>query len=302
MKLPPMNALRAFEAVSRHLSVSKAAEELCVSQGAVSQQVRNLEDHLGRELFIRTKNTFTLSEEGEAYAAVVQQSLKDISLASAEVTKTSSRRILTISAASVFSVKWLIPKLERFYNLFPEVTVALAESYELATFRNDGIDGAIRWADAHSDGLDSVLLIRIQMYAVASPAYIAKHGKLDDLSNPGHHTLIEFHYPSKELRSQHILWGNLIAGDIADLQSQLIILPDNNQALFAALNGQGIALLANYFVDDEIEAGNLEYVNDKPVPSIYDWYFVAPVDGSSNRARDDFRDWLLEETKKYREE
>jgi LysR family glycine cleavage system transcriptional activator len=80
MKLPPMNALRAFEAVSRLGSVSKAADELCVSQGAVSQQLRNLEDHLGREMFIRTPKSFKLSEDGEEFAEVVQRSLEDISL------------------------------------------------------------------------------------------------------------------------------------------------------------------------------------------------------------------------------
>ena len=106
MKLPPMNALRAFEAVSRHLSVSKAAEELCVSQGAVSQQIRNLEDHLGREMFIRTPQSFSLSEEGEAFAVVVQKALAEISVAAGEVTRTKSRRTLTISMSPNFAVKW----------------------------------------------------------------------------------------------------------------------------------------------------------------------------------------------------
>ncbi len=90
MKLPPMNALRAFEAVSRHGSVSKAAEELCVSQGAVSQQLRNLEDSLGRELFIRAPNSFTLSEDGGVFAAVVQQALKDIASAAEDISGTDT--------------------------------------------------------------------------------------------------------------------------------------------------------------------------------------------------------------------
>ena len=125
MKLPPMNALRAFEAVSRLGSVSQAAEELCVSQGAVSQQLRNLEDHLDRELFIRTPNSFKLSEEGESFASVVQQSLGDIAFAARKVARTKTRRRLTISASPTFAQKWLMPNLEGFYESFPDVPIII---------------------------------------------------------------------------------------------------------------------------------------------------------------------------------
>jgi len=108
MKLPPMNALRAFEAVSRLGSVSKAADELCVSQGAVSQQLRNLEDHLGQEMFIRTPNSFTLSEDGEDFAEVVQQSLGEIALAAGKVKREKTQGTLTISTGAVLGDKWLI--------------------------------------------------------------------------------------------------------------------------------------------------------------------------------------------------
>jgi len=128
MKLPPMNALRAFEAVSRHGSVSKAAEELCVSQGAVSQQLRNLEDYLGRELFIRAPNSFTLSQDGGVFATVVQQALKDIASAAGEFSGTDSQRKITISMSKGFAVKWVMPNLGKFYDSFPDVTVAIDES------------------------------------------------------------------------------------------------------------------------------------------------------------------------------
>jgi len=198
MKLPPMNALRAFEAASRHLSVSKAAEELCVSQGAVSQQLRNLEDHLGRELFIRSPNSFTLSEDGETFAAVVQQSLQEIAHAAGEIAGEKAQRTLTISMSPNLAVKWLMPKLGGFYQAHPDVSVVLHESIGLVTFKNDGVDAAIRYSDGHFDGLDSVLLIRMRLFAVASPTYIAENGKLESLAKPGKHRLIEHHYASKE--------------------------------------------------------------------------------------------------------
>ena len=302
MKLPPMNALRAFEAVSRHLSVSKAAEELCVSQGAVSQQLRNLEDHLGRELFVRTPNSFTLSEEGEAFAAVVQQSLKDIAVAAGDVARTNIQRRLTISVSRGFAVKWLMPNLADFYRAYPDVTVVLDESQKLVTFKNDGVDGAIRFSDGKFNDLNNVLLFRSQLYAMASPAYISKHGKLESLAKPGDHRLIDYQYKSKEIRAQHIHWEDVISKKRINSEIQPDVFPDEHQAFNAALQGRGIALVPNYLMEEEIETGKIEYVNPVPIPSLFSYYFVSPTDARPNNALIAFRDWLVDSLEKYRVE
>ena len=302
MKLPPMNALRAFEAASRHLSVSKAAEELCVSQGAVSQQLRNLEDHLGRELFIRSPNSFTLSEDGETFAAVVQQSLQDIAHAAGEVAGEKAQRTLTISMSPNLAMKWLMPKLGDFYQTHPDVSVALHESIGLVTFKNDGVDAAIRYGDGHFDGLHCILLIRMRLFAIASPAYIAENGKLESLVNPGKHRLIEHHYASKEVRSQHTHWEDVVDGKLVDPRVEHLIYPDEYQALNAAIQGQGIALIAANMVEEEIETGVVEFANEQSVPTRFNYYFVSPTDARPNSALDAFRDWLLEQSKKYRDE
>jgi len=300
MKLPPMNALRAFEAVSRHLSVSNAAEELCVSQGAVSQQLRNLEDHLGRELFVRTPNSFTLSEEGEAFAAVVQQSLKEIAVAAGDVARTKLQRRLTISVSQGFAVKWLMPNLADFYQAFPDVTVVLDESVKLVTFKNDGVDGAIRFSDGEFNDLDSVLLFRSQLYAMASPVYISTHGKLESLAQPGQHRLIDYQYKSKEIRAQHIHWEDVISKKRINSEIQPDVFPDEHQAFNAALQGRGIALVANYLMEEEIEAGKIDYANPAPIPSRFSYYFVSPTDARPNNALIAFRNWLVDSLKKYR--
>ncbi len=302
MKLPPMNALRTFEAVSRHLSVSKAAEELCVSQGAVSQQLRNLEDHLGRELFVRTPNSFTLSEEGEAFAVVVQQSLKEIAVAAGDVARTKIQRRLTISVSQGFAVKWLMPNLADFYQTFPDVTVVIDESVKLVTFKNDGVDGAIRFSNGEFNDLDSVLLFRSQLYAMASPAYIAEYGKLESLAEPGDHRLIDYQYKSKEIRDQHIHWEDVVSGNQIDSEIQPDVFPDEHQALNAALQGRGIALVANYLMEEEIDAGKIAYANPVPIPSLFSYYFVSPVDARPNNALIAFRDWLVDSLEKYRVE
>lgn len=302
MKLPPMNALRAFEAVSRLGSVSKAAEELCVSQGAVSQQLRNLEDHLGREMFIRTPNSFTLSEEGEAFSVVVQQSLGEIALAARGVARSKIQHTLAISASKGFSVKWLMPNLVVFYESFPDVTVTLDESVKLVTFKNDGIDGAIRSGDGEDgfDGLDSTLLFRPQSFAMASPSYIAEHGKLESLAEPGTHRLIDYLYKSKKIRAQHIHWEDVVSGNLIGPEVQQVTFPDEHQAFNAALQGRGIALVGNYLMEEEIATGKIEYASPEPIQARFSYYFVSPTDARPNNALIGFRDWLVDSLKKYR--
>jgi LysR family glycine cleavage system transcriptional activator len=300
MKLPPMNALRAFEAVSRLGSVSKAAEELCVSQGAVSQQLRNLEDHLDRELFIRTPNAFKLSEEGETFASVVQRSLGEIALAARKVARTKSRHGLTISASPIFARNWLIPNLKGFYELFPDVPVVIDKDLTMVTFKNDGIDAAIRFTEGEDgfDGLDSVLLFHVQVFAVASPAYIAEHGKLESLAEPGTHRLIDGTYNVKT-GGVFTKWQDVVSGSQIDSTVQHETFPDNDQILNAAVLGRGIALLPFQHVLEEIASGNLEYANPEPISSPMNCYFVSPADARPNGDLIAFRDWLLDNLKKY---
>jgi LysR family glycine cleavage system transcriptional activator len=300
MKLPPMNALRAFEAASRHLSVSKAAEELCVSQGAVSQQLRNLEDHFGRELFIRAPNSFTLSEEGEAFAVVVQQALGEIALAATEVTSEKSQHTLNISMPPNLAIKWLMPRLGGFYQTHPEILITLDQSVKLVTFKNDGIDAGIRNGEGEFDGLHSSLLIEVQLRAVASPDYIAKNGRLDSLSTPGKHRLLEHYYPDKKIRAQHTNWEDIVEGKLVNPRVDHLVFPDAYQSFNGALQGQGIALLANHMIEDEIESGQIEYICEQSIQLKHGYYFVSPQDARPNPGLDSFRDWLLEQTKKYR--
>jgi len=301
MKLPPMNALRAFEAVSRLGSVSKAAEELCVSQGAVSQQLRNLEEHLDRELFIRTPNSFKLSDEGETYASVVQRSLGEISFASQEVARTKTQRGLTISTGPYFAQEWLMPNLEKFYESYPGVPVFVDKTHKLATFKNDGIDAAIRFADSEDgfDDLDSVFLFHPQIRAVASPAYIAEHGLLKSLAEPGEHHLIDGHYSVKVQASLHTIWQDVVSGNQLDPAVQLKSFPEFDQALNAAVQGWGIALLPTTHLEKLIESEKIAYANPESVPAKFKCYFVSPADARPNDDLIAFRDWLVDSLKKF---
>jgi LysR family glycine cleavage system transcriptional activator len=301
MKLPPMNALRAFEAVSRHGSVSKAAEELCVSQSAVSQQLHNLEDFFGRELFDRSANSFTLTEEAEAFAAEVQQSLQRVAQSADDFAGAKSSPTLRISAPPALSFKWLMPKLGGFYQLHPGISVVLDESLQLVTFKNDGFDGAIRFADGEFDNLNSDLLITMKLHAVASPTYITKHGRLESIARPQGHHLIDSYYDSKNISSQHVHWRDMVDGDLAEIDHEHLVYPDGLQALTAAVHGQGIALMSMYLCEDEVESGKLELLSDQVYEYRNRYYFVSPAEARPNRALEDFRDWLLEISKQHRD-
>jgi LysR family glycine cleavage system transcriptional activator len=302
MKLPPLNALRAFEAVSRHGSVSKAADELCVSQGAVSQQLRNLEDFLGRELFDRTANSIALSPDGKAYAGVVQAALANIADATGEFSQQQQQKQLTISTWKSLAARWLMPNLGDFYRRHPDTSVALDENTQLVTFKNDGVDGAIRFGDGDFGDLNSVFLFHPAMHAVASPDYIAQHGNMESIFEPGDHHLIDHHYPSKELRAQHVHWDELVGAECLAAPGRRTTFPDEQQTFNAALLGRGISLNSNYLIEAELAAGKIEIAAPDSVPAKGAVYFVWPADARPNPALDAFRDWLVDALARYRDD
>ena len=297
-----MNALPAFEAVSRLGSVSKAADELCVSQGAVSQQLRNLEDYLGCELFVRGPNSISLSDDGESFARVVQNTLGEIAEAADSVKQSSRRHELTVSLGPGMAINWVMPNLADFYRQNPDINVVLDQSIGLVNFRNDGVDAAIRFSDGNIEDLEYVFLFRPRLCPVASPDYLDENGELESLANPAGHRLIDYRYRSRSIRSQHIHWEDVVADNRIDPEIPMLIFPDEFQSLAAALQGRGIALVPRYLMETQLQAGQIRMANDESVPSRFSYYFVWPSEARPNPARDAFRDWLLQSFGKYRED
>ena len=282
--------------------MSKAAEELCVSQGAVSQQLRNLEDHFGKELFDRSPNSFTLTDEGEAFAAVVQQSLEQIASAATDIAREKSQQTLRISATRSLIFKWLMPQLSDFYEKHPGISVTLDESLQLVTFKNDGFDGAIRFGGEPFDNLNADHLITLSVYPVASPAYIEKHGRPESIRNPEGHILIDAYNDAKAISSQHIHWRDFVDGDLEDMDIEHLIYPDDFQSFTAAIQSQGIALASKHMFEEEVKKGELEALTNEPLYEYENrYYFVSPRDARPNPALDHFRDWLVEISKPYRD-
>ena len=292
MKLPPMNSLRAFEAVSRLGSVSKAAAELCVSPGAVSQQLRNLEDFLGRELFIRTANSFTLSRQGKELAPVVQNALSQIASVTSAITDENSRHVLNISVPPYMANLWLIPKLGDFFERQPGISVVMNESTDLVSFQNDGIDAAIRFFDGNDESLDSTYLMNVKLYPYASPAYVEKHGIVESFSKPVGHTLIEY-FPTGTY-SQQIHWEDIVDGSFEESSVTHLVFPDALQCHYAAVRGQGIIMAPRHICDALVGLGELVRLGDQLFEYDNRFYFVFPRQKRVNPALYEFRDWLKE--------
>lgn len=170
-RLPPLNALRAFEVSARHLNFRAAADEIGVTQGAVAQQVRHLEDVLGLKLFERLPRGLALTHDGAAYFSDVQRALHAIADATDKLVK--RRAALTISTTPSFASKWLIPRLAQFTDAHPDYDVRVIADPQIATFRHDGVDLAIRYGKPpFGKHLATHALFPLDVYAVCSPSVL----------------------------------------------------------------------------------------------------------------------------------
>jgi len=171
-RLPPLNWLRAFEAAARHLSFTEAGEELGVTQAAVSQQVRQLEDWLGAQLFKRLPRALALTDAGIAYLPIVQEGIQRIDLGTAEIFGRAGRRPVTLRASATLAALWLAPLLARFRAEHPEVTVRVTTLYAPVDFGQDGVDIEIRYGAGTWPGVKAHRLFEEAFFPVASPAYL----------------------------------------------------------------------------------------------------------------------------------
>src|SRR6185503_496468 len=158
MTLPPLNALRVFEAAARHLSFTRAAVELSVTQAAVSHQVKALETHLGFPLFRREPRRLLLTDQGQLYGQALRDVFGRLHEATARVLAPAGRQLLTISVIPSFAARWLVPRLGRLQALAPEIDVRVAPSREPADFGADGVDVGIRFGFGRYPGLRAWLL------------------------------------------------------------------------------------------------------------------------------------------------
>ena len=263
--LPPLKALRVFEAAARHLSFTKAADELCVTQGAVSQQIKLLEQSLGVELFIRLNQQLRLTGQGRAYALEVREALRLISEATAKVRPQAEKAAVTISCLPSFAHKWLAPRLGQFLQAHPEISLRIHTSFELVDLTRDGIDCAIRNGSGGYENCFSEILITEALTPMCAPAIAARLKTPSDLTSEA------------LLRDYGTDWQDwLEPAGIGDLDFHWgAEFRDSSMAIQAAVDGRGVILGHSVLAHEDLRSGNLATPFDLRVPYDAPHWFVC---------------------------
>ena len=288
-RLPPLNALASFEAAARHLSFSKAAEELHVTHGAVSRAVRHLEDHLGVALFIRSTRSVSLTAIGATYAAEVREALDRLAAATAATMGKDAKGILAISTLDSFAGKWLMPRLFRFRRIHGDIDVRLSTSRKLADFVGDGIDIAIRYGRGQYPGLTAELLMQEDVFPVCSPTLLEGSHPLLAPADLMHHTLIhdEFHIDWP-------MWLQTVGVNGIDAHRG-VRFHASEHAVHAAVLGDGVVLGRSALVADDLAAGRLVRPFTFSLPAQLAYYVVYPPRALQRFKVKAFRDWIFSE-------
>jgi LysR family glycine cleavage system transcriptional activator len=286
--LPPLNALRAFEAAARHLNFRIAAQELNVTQGAVAQHIRGLEADLGAKLFERLPRGLALTDEGRAYVPNIRRAFDLISEATLLLRPEPAR--LTISVTPTFATKWLIPKLPEFVAHNPLVDLRILASESLSSFQSDGVDIAVRQGRApFGPGLVVDLLFPQQIVAVCSPALLPSGAKEIAPADTQHHVL---------LHDAHNLWPEFMEKALGQKMTTEVKRMRFNQtglAIDAAIAGQGIALASRFLVAADIAAGRLTQPLSAEMHGTQDFYVVVPRKQRHPEPTQAVRQWLLDQ-------
>jgi LysR family glycine cleavage system transcriptional activator len=274
-RLPPLNALRAFEAAARHLNFSRAADELSVTPGAVSQQIQNLEDYVGVSLFKRTPKGLLLTDAAQTALPALRDAFDRLAEASSLLTAAVDGRRLTLTAPPSFAAKWLVPRLKRFEEVYPSVDVWLSADMDIVDFAAGEIDLAIRYGAGRYPGLELQRLLTETVILVASPVLIADNPleRLEDLAN---HTLLHDGSPdADESCPDWAMW--LAARGVRGVDGSRG--PRFNQSslvIEAATGGRGIALAKRTLAQDDLDAGRLVAPLQIATAVDFAYYIVHP--------------------------
>lgn len=289
-RLPNLAALRAFEAAARHANFSRAAEEIHVTHGAISHQVRALEEELGVALFVRHGKRIAITPEGERFAASVRRALGEIAAATAALQADARQARLTVTALPSFAGRWLSPRLSGFIEQYPDLEVLLHSSHHMVDFIREAVDVGIRFGSGHYPGLATEKIMDDCYYPVASPRF--NGGRLPRT-------------PQQIARGSLLRcdgepwapWFRAAQLDVPEPSGGLVF-QDSSMLVRAAADGHGIALARHTIAMSDIESGALVRLSDIAVASPHAYYLVCPPAALRKPQVQAFRSWLLAEVAK----
>ena len=288
-KLPPLNALKAFEASARHVSFTKAAEELHVTHGAVSRQVSLLEDWLRTALFHRSASQLSLTDAGRSYAAEVTSLMDRLAVVTSDVMEQANPTTINVSAPPTFTMRWLIPRLSAFQRKRPGVEVRLTTSIAPVNFQENKYDLAIRGALEPLGHCDSVPFMMETIVPVCH-ADLVESGGLRTLEDLSRQTLIRY---ATEPYGWPV-WLDAV-GLAMPTSASTLHFEQMYFALQAAAEGLGVVLVPLFLVADDIVAGKLCAPFGMHGSMERNYYANTSPASTRNAVIAEFRDWLVEE-------
>lgn len=286
----PLQALRSFVEVGQCGSIKAAAEALHVTSGAVSQQVRLLEERLETTLFTRERLGLRLTEAGASLYPALLQAFAQIENAVAALEVSKQKPTLTVSTVASFAASWLVPRLGRFNQRHPEIEVRVEATSDLADMRRDRVDVALRHGLGNYPGLDAIYLMAPVLVPVASPSLLTG----DQALNQAHDCL---NYPllHDSDRADWPLWLAAHGAAIDPRSERGTAFDDDFLLIRAAEAGQGLALVPEVYAREEIAAGRLVQILNKPWPARFAYYAVIRPDAMQRPEVKAFVDWVREE-------
>jgi LysR family glycine cleavage system transcriptional activator len=295
-RLPPLNALRAFEAVARHLSITGAAEELGVTPGAVSQSVKALEEYLGRPLMSRTPRGLILSEAATAALPALREGFDRLEDGARRLTGPERGGRLTVSVAPSFAAKWLAPRLADFNSAYPDLDVQVHASMGLANFEAEGVDLAIRYGGGKWPGMEATLLLREEVTPVCA------HRIADEIGAPADLAKFTLIHDDSSLNDESCpdwaMW--LKAAGVLNIDASRG--PRFNQsslALEAAISGRGVVLAKRALAQADLDSGRLVAPFAIHTPIEFAYWIAHPPGRARSRAARRFIEWALKQAKEY---
>src|SRR5205085_4836559 len=292
--IPSLDLLQGFEAAARHLSFTKAGEELFLTQSAVSRQIKDLEEQLGVELFHRRHRALTLTEAGQQFYAATAQVLTTMRTATSRLRAQSGRKTLSLTTTNSFAALWLIPRLAGFTRTHPDVEVKITAETRVQDLERDGLDIAIRHGPASLAGPNAIRLFGERVFPVCSPKLLKKLplGEPADLKN---HCLLQYSDP--EGRHPWLNWKTwLEVAGIADLRpASTLSFSGYDQIIPAAVAGHGVALGRSPLLKDLLAANELVAPFKSTADPARAYFAIVSKTAAGRPEVAGFVEWLKEE-------
>ena len=284
--LPSISSLRALEALDRLQSASAVAEEMSLTQSAVSRQLQSLEQQLGTELIVRDKKRLALTTDAQDYAADVRQALTQIAQATFRVQTASLAGTLSLAILPAFGMRWLMPRLPDFSRLHPEITINMTTRLEEFNFATEPFDAALHFGHADWPGTQSLLLKHEQLLPVCAPSLLGS----TVISSPAD----ILNLPLLHIQTRPLAWKQWLSSqaDLSQVTLSGTMYDQFATIIQAALHGLGVALIPDYLIEQDLAAGRLVALHPAPIETSGAYYLVWPETKSRHAALTKFRHWL----------